>query len=231
MPQIAGNSKERRARRCLVSPLAQQTSRGLRASCHGHDDAVGCRPPLHGRGRDAVPHAASPISYPSPRRNPMTVQHNIDMTRLAQLEQRVQALEDINAIRHLKAQYAAYCDDHYNPDGLAVLFTEDAVWESQGLGRFAGRDAIREFFRGASQLFTFAIHYSLNGQIDVQGDTARAQWYLFMPCTLGEGNRAMWRAGIDQEEYIRVAGEWKFTRKTSAPLFHTPFEDGWAKTR
>ena len=84
---------------------------------------------------------------------------------------------------------------------------------------------------GASQLFTFAIHYSLNGQIDVQGDTARAQWYLFMPCTLGEGNRAMWRAGVDHEEYVRVAGEWKFKRKTSAPLFHTPFEEGWAKTR
>jgi hypothetical protein len=107
----------------------------------------------------------------------------------------------------------------------------DPVWESQGLGRFAGRDAIREFFRGASQLFTFAIHYSLNGQIDVQGDTAQAQWYLFMPCTLGEGNRAMWRAGVDHEEYVRVAGEWKFKRKTSAPLFHTPFEEGWAKTR
>jgi hypothetical protein len=70
-----------------------------------------------------------------------------------------------------------------------------------------------------------------NRQIDVQGDTARAQWYLFMPCTLGEGNRAMWRAGVDHEEYVRVAGEWKFKRKTSAPLFHTPFEEGWAKTR
>ena len=104
----------------------------------------------------------------------MTVHHHSDIARLAQLEQRVQALEDVNAIRHLKARYAAYCDDQYNPDGLAALFTEDAVWESQGLGRFEGRDAIREFFRGASQLFTFAIHYSLNGQIDVQGDTARA---------------------------------------------------------
>ena len=83
--------------------------------------------------------------------------------------------EDVNAIRHLKALYAAYCDDQYNSEGLATLFTEDAVWESQGLGRFEGRDAIREFFRGASQLFTFAIHYSLNGHIDVQGDTARTQ--------------------------------------------------------
>ena len=83
----------------------------------------------------------------------MTKPQHSDMARLAQLEQRVQALEDINAIRHLKARYAAYCDDHYNPEGIAALFTEDAVWESQGLGRFEGRDDIREFFRGASQLF------------------------------------------------------------------------------
>ena len=152
------------------------------------------------------------------------------MSRMAELEQRVQALEDVNAIRNLKSQYAAYCDDHYNPDGIASLFTENAVWDSQGLGRFEGREAIREFFRGASDIFTFAIHYSLNGQIEVNGDTAQAQWYLFMPCTLGETNRAMWRAGIDRESYVRVNGEWKFQSKTSAPLFHTPYEEGWAKT-
>src|SRR5437879_12649203 len=105
------------------------------------------------------------------------------------------------------------------------------MWESQGLGRFEGRNAIREFFRGASSLFTFALHYSLNGQIDVQGDTARAQWYLFMPCTLGEDNRAMWRAGVDHEEYVQVAGEWKFTRTTSAPLFRTPFAKGQTHTQ
>lgn len=153
-----------------------------------------------------------------------------EASKLAQLEQRIQALEDVNAIRNLKARYAAYCDDNYNPDGLAALFTEDAVWESQGLGRYEGREAIRDFFRGASELFTFAIHYSLNGQIEVDGDAARAQWYLFMPCTMGADNRAMWRAGIDREEYVRVGDEWQFKRKTSAPLFHTPYEEGWAKT-
>jgi hypothetical protein len=69
----------------------------------------------------------------------MTVPQPSESARLAQLEQRVQALEDVNAIRYLKARYAAYCDDQYNPDGLAALFTEDAVWESEGLGRFEGR--------------------------------------------------------------------------------------------
>ncbi len=155
----------------------------------------------------------------------------IDRTRVEKLERRLEALEGAEAIRNLKALYAAHCDDHYNPDAIAALFTEDAIWESPSLGRFEGREAIRAFFRGASDIFTFAIHYSLNGQIHVDGDSARAQWYLFMPCTLGDGNRAMWRAGIDREEYVREDGEWKFKHKTSEPLFNSPFDEGWAKTR
>ena len=67
-------------------------------------------------------------------------------------------MENAQAIQNLKARYAAYCDDNYNPDGIAALFTENAVWESQGLGRYEGREAMRAFFRGASHLFSFAIH-------------------------------------------------------------------------
>jgi ketosteroid isomerase-like protein len=151
--------------------------------------------------------------------------------RLEELERRVRTLEDVNAIRNLKARYAAYCDDGYNPDKIAELFVEDAVWESGSLGRFEGREAIREFFRGASKIFTFAIHYGLNPQIEVSGDTAWARWYLFMPCTVAKGNRAMWRSGIDDEEYLRVNGEWRFKSKTSSSIFSTPFDQGWAQAR
>ena len=112
-----------------------------------------------------------------------------------------------------------------------MLFTEDALWESPGLGRFEGREAIRKFFRGASAIFPFAIHYSLNGHIEVDGDTARARWYLFMPCTVAAGNRAMWRASIDHETYARVDGVWMFCHKRSEPLMNVPFETGWAETR
>ena len=150
---------------------------------------------------------------------------------LEELEKRVRVLEDTEAIRNLKARYAAYCDDSYDADNIADLFTEDAIWESEGIGRFEGREAIREFFRGASKIYTFAIHYSLNPHIEVNGHTARARWYLFMPCIVAEGNKAMWRAGIDNEEYVCMNGEWKFTRKTATRLFSTPFEEGWAKTR
>ena len=152
-------------------------------------------------------------------------------TRLAGFEARLQVLEDTNAIRNLKSRYAELCDDNYNPDGIATLFAEDAVWENESLGRYEGREAIREFFVRASSIFTFAIHYSLNSQIEVTGDRARAQWFLFMPCTLGANNEAMWRAGIDQEEYARIDGTWHFTYKHSTPLFHSPFNKGWSRER
>ena len=150
---------------------------------------------------------------------------------LEELEKRVSDLEGVQAIRNLKARYAAYCDDNYNADKIVELFTEDAVWESHRLGRFEGREAIRGFFQGASKIFSFAIHYSLNPHIEVDGDTARGRWYIFMPCTVADGNEAMWRASMDEEEYVRVDGEWKFKTKTNSPLLNTPFEVGWAKDR
>ncbi len=162
----------------------------------------------------------------------MTTQEISKLTaRLEELEKRVQATEDYNAIRNLKSKYAAYCDDNYNPDGLAELFVENAVWISPDHGRFEGREAIRGFFQGASKIYSFAIHYSLNSQIEVSGDTAKARWFLFMPCTMADGSRAFWRAGIDDEEYVRVNGEWKFKSKTASGIFSTPFEEGWAKVQ
>ena len=161
----------------------------------------------------------------------MPRENRFDPARLERIERRLQVLEDAEAIRNLKARYAALCDDQYDVDGIASLFTEDAVWQSPGLGRFEGREAIRSFFRGASGIFSFAIHYSLNGHIQVDGDSARARWYLFMPCTLAAGNQPMWRAGIDHETYARVDGTWLFCEKRSEPLMNVPFETGWAKTR
>jgi ketosteroid isomerase-like protein len=80
----------------------------------------------------------------------MAQDNRFDPARLEQIERRLQVLEDAEAIRNLKARYAALCDNQYDADGIASLFTEDAVWESPALGRFEGRDTIRNFFRGAS---------------------------------------------------------------------------------
>src|SRR3984893_385053 len=112
-----------------------------------------------------------PIS--SGRDEAMVGHDALDLARFERMERRLQALEDAEAIRNLKSRYAALCDDNYDADGIAALFAEDATWDSPGLGRFEGRYAIRRFFRSAAGIFWFAIHYSLNGQINVDGDTAR----------------------------------------------------------
>jgi hypothetical protein len=68
----------------------------------------------------------------------MAKDNRFDLARLEQIERRLQVLEDAEAIRNLKACYAAFCDNQYDADGIAKLFTEDAVWESPALGRFKG---------------------------------------------------------------------------------------------
>ena len=44
-----------------------------------------------------------------------------DPARIERVERRLQALEDAEAIRNLKARYAALCDRQYDADGIAAL--------------------------------------------------------------------------------------------------------------
>ena len=80
----------------------------------------------------------------------MAQDNRFDPERLERIERRLRVLEDREAIRNLKARYAALCDNQYDADGIASLFTEDAVWESPALGCFEGREAIRKLW---AQLF------------------------------------------------------------------------------
>src|SRR6201993_3163774 len=53
----------------------------------------------------------------------MAQDNRFDPARLEQIERRLQVLEDVEAIRNLKARYAALCDNQYDADGIASLFT------------------------------------------------------------------------------------------------------------
>src|SRR5215469_17427466 len=107
---------------------------------------------------------------------------------------RLQKLADIDEIKKLKARYAAACDNNYDADAIAELFTEDAVWDGGNFGKVEGRENIRRFFRRAPEVFSFAIHHVLNPQIEVDGDRATGQWYLWQPATREPGTQAVWLA-------------------------------------
>jgi hypothetical protein len=148
------------------------------------------------------------------------------------LEERVQRLEDIEAIRRLKIRYAGLCDAQYDPDGLAALFTDEAVWDGgSAFGVHQGKSAIRAFFAGVSEQITFALHYMSGHIIDIapSGTEASGTWYLYVPATMN--GRAIWLAATYNDRYRKVGEEWLFSHVQVTVAFLTPYETGWVKER
>ncbi|HLG89442.1 MAG TPA: nuclear transport factor 2 family protein [Alphaproteobacteria bacterium] len=146
---------------------------------------------------------------------------------IAELAHLVQQQADIEAIKQLKYRYCAFCDNGYDADGIASLYTEDGVFEGDG-GCFEGREAIRKLFNGSDAAYEFAIHNVMNPIITVDGDEATGEWKLFQPCTIN--GQAFWISGVYRDRYVRIDGAWRFKHVTVRLLFCTPYDEGWAKT-
>src|SRR5260370_26026937 len=141
------------------------------------------------------------------------------------LEKRVQLIEDVEAIKKLKHQYCHYCDANYDADGIAALYTQDAIWEGTGIGKFEGREAIRTFFKGASKSFKFAVHNVMNPIIDVQRDKATGERKLLQPCTID--GRAVWLAGVYNDDYFRAGGKGLVKNLQMKIFFSKPYQERW----
>ena len=151
----------------------------------------------------------------------------------ASLEAQIARLTAVEDIRNLKAVYCAHCDDQYNPDGIAGLFTEDGIWDGGAeFGRHEGREAIRSFFAGISGSIAFAAHLVTNPIIDVDGDRASGKWRLIMPCTVmndaGEPE-SRWLLSAYDERYVRVGDRWLFELMIVDSQFYAGHLEGWAE--
>ena len=129
---------------------------------------------------------------------------------MADLEQRIARLEDIEAIKQLKARYSHICDDDHNPKRIASVFAEDGIWESPDVGQAQGHEEIIELFRGFEKLFTFSQHNMMNPIIEVDGNNATGIWYIMGPWTLTENDEEKWMALRYDDDYVKIAGEWKY---------------------
>ena len=126
------------------------------------------------------------------------------------LEQRITRLEDIEAIKQLKARYAEICDDLHNPDRICSVFAPDAIWESPDFGVAKGHAQIRELFVNFQKMFSFSQHNMMNPIITVDGDRATGSWYIFGPWTQTEDSAQKWLALRYDDDYVKVDGEWKY---------------------
>ena len=149
----------------------------------------------------------------------------MDMT---ELEQRLTRMEDIEAIKQLKAEYCDICDDDHNPDRITTIFAEDGIWEGAGFGKAQGHAAIRELFKKFQTLISFSQHQVLNPVIKIDGDRATGIWYFFGPFTFYKNNQAKWLAARYQDDYVKVDGEWKIQHLRARGRMSADYEKSWA---
>ena len=162
--------------------------------------------------------------------------------RVEALEQRLRAVEDVQAIHRLKARYGQLVDARYDKKGpksgpelealagqIAALFSADAVWDGgAGLGEARGHEAIRQRFLAPTLRFSW--HFFVKPHIEVDGDRAHGSWDILAPCTATDGT-PMWMAGVEDDTYVRDGGRWLHESMKLRVVFMAPHAKGWSRAQ
>ena len=159
------------------------------------------------------------------------------MADLEELTRRLTALEDIRAIEQLKYEYAGYCDDAYNPDGIAGLFVEDGEWIVDGEGAtLSGREAIRAHFAALSSKITWAQHYMIAPKVQLSDDgtTATGTFYLLCLCTIERTNDPHEKDAVIltlnyRDTFVKRDGRWFFKELIGRTHQVSDWDQGWVK--
>ncbi len=142
---------------------------------------------------------------------------------LEELEKRVQALEDLEAIKKLHQTYINLMDN-LEWEKVLNLFTEDGTAEVRDSGVKRGRKELNEVYidvlaknRGKER---FDGHMAIEPDITVDGNTARGTWLIYI---LFSRPAIEWVQGKNECEYRKENGVWKikslkFTRTLASKL-------------
>jgi len=149
--------------------------------------------------------------------------------RLAQLETRVTALQDVEAIRSLRQRYHEYVNEGRHAE-IAELFADQGVVDFGELGRRVGREAIHSFF--AKELInddlSFIKQFNHNHAVEVSGDRATGSSYLEAKNVIS-GEATLVAARYD-DTYLRSDAGWRFQEMKLTLYFVTPFSRGWGES-
>ncbi|MEQ8861197.1 MAG: nuclear transport factor 2 family protein [Pseudomonadales bacterium] len=156
------------------------------------------------------------------------------------VEQRLRRIEDVEAIRRLKAEYCAACDADNDADAVVALFVGDSpedspanspqvpIWEATGSGAKRGRAEIHRYFADlrASGRMRNSAHNVTNAIVDVDGDRAIGRWRVIMLYTanLPDGDVVFMRLiGWYRDTFRRVDGRWLFESLYCEVEEHAPY--------
>lgn len=129
------------------------------------------------------------------------------------IEERIQRLEDIEAIRYLQAKYQR-CLDTRDFAGLDECFDDDAVSSYDG-GKisYAGKARIVDFLKKVMTSDMPSSHLIHGGEVDIEAPgRARAKWYLEDQLLHKKFLVKLQGAAVYDVEYAKVGGVWKISR-------------------
>lgn len=135
------------------------------------------------------------------------------MTTEPDLQARLRQLEDVEAIRRLKARYLACCDNK-DPRGMRDCFVDGPVDIDYGaVGRFDHRDALAALFeRLACHPHIVEMHHGVNPHITViDAQHAHGTWGLHYQQIDTQTAQLTQLGATYEDRYRRHNGEWKIS--------------------
>lgn len=149
------------------------------------------------------------------------------------LDQRIQRIEDEQAIRALILRYADLLTAR-DFDGYVQLFTPDGVWQNGPIvhrGRADIKDMLVKMFPDTPAGYVNTDSYMLVSNVSVDLDPdgrhahARARQLSIMRAKSGTPTPVL--AGMYEDDLVKVDGEWKFSHRNDITLM--PSMEQWQK--
>jgi ketosteroid isomerase-like protein len=137
---------------------------------------------------------------------------------LADLEKRMQVIEDMEAIKKLHQNYINLMDN-LRYDEVVDVFTDDATVEIRQHGVKKGKKEINDIYQMIKGFYKGGVprhiaHFCCEPDITVNGNNAKGTWLIYFFDSIP---KLSWVQGINDCEYRKVNGKWfisklKFTR-------------------
>ena len=138
-----------------------------------------------------------------------------EANRIEQLEQRLTRLEDIDAIKQLKARYLNACD-RQDPEAVRACFAGgEVIIDMSDFGHCENRDEFVDgiFVPRGCHEYVLDMHHCSNPEITVAGDgTATGVWGLNYRNINTEEKTLTLLSAMYHDEYRKIDGEWLVSR-------------------
>jgi len=138
--------------------------------------------------------------------------------RIRALEARLQVVEDELALYRLMTSYGPAADSG-DGEKASEIWTEDGVYDSDGVGEMAGRGAIVAMLanEGHQAMVPGCAHVNTPAVITIDGDRAFAVGYSQVWRT-DDGQHRVFRLAANHWEFTRTAEGWRVVRRTNRRL-------------